>query len=62
MRNIFLEDMSYKDDAKKDLRGWHYEEGCSCWKCQHFLDAAYWVVQKMETGEYPPRLEYPDVD
>jgi len=60
-RNIFLEDMCYEDDANKDLRGWHYEENCKCWKCQQFLDAAYWVVQKMETGKEPPRLEYTQV-
>lgn len=57
-RNIFLEDMGYEDDAKKDLRGWHYEEGCPCWRCKHFYDAAYFIVQKMETGTQPPRLKY----
>lgn len=57
-RNIFLEDMSYEDDAKKDLRGWNYNEGCQCWRCRHFYDAAYFLVQKMETGEQPPRLNY----
>jgi hypothetical protein len=57
-RNIFLEDMDFEDDEKKDLRGWQYEDGCSCWRCQHFYDAAYWLVQKKETGETPPRLEY----
>lgn len=57
-RNIFLEDMSFDDDEKKDLRGWHYEEGCQCWRCRHFYEAAYWLVQKEETGETPPRLEY----
>lgn len=57
-RNIFLEDMSYEDDSKKDLRGWNYEEDCKCWRCQHFYDAAYFIVQKHETGVQPPRLEY----
>lgn len=58
MRNIFLEDMGYEDDAKKDLRGWNYEDGCSCWRCKQFYDAAYWLVEKEETGKIPPRLEY----
>lgn len=57
-RNIFLEDMCFEDDEKKDLRGWNYEHDCSCWRCNHFHDAAYYLVQLKETGEYPPRLEY----
>jgi hypothetical protein len=34
----------------EDWAGWKYDPECKCSRCNDFLEAAYWAVERIEFG------------